>query len=501
MRIPSMGRYLSVLSLVLVAAACGTDTETIFVERELFDDPPVGAAGFLGFGTVEAEAAKLTVCGNCHVGKQGDWEGTAHADAFATLTANPGAQAFCEGCHTVGQLGNPTTADGGWTATGNPRYHDVQCESCHGPGETHVANPDASQPLAQLDVGADLTSGCGECHTGSHHPFVEEWEQSKHAQVVGFAASNEACAGCHRGQGALKAWGVLSDYVEKDSPDHLPITCGVCHDPHDATNEGQLRFPVQTASVEEHLCARCHDRRTAPDPNSSHGLGPHSPETALLQGTAGWFPPDATINEGQIRATHGSDLNTRLCATCHVAKFTVTDLETGDFVFNATGHRFEAIPCVDAQGVPVGGTCALDAVARSFGGCTEAGCHSEAGAVSALTVAGGRIRDRANDVLSQLMVVDPGLDAAGGEIDAADPRFSVAEGAFFNLNLAIFPDEGVAATLQNVAGSTVHNPFLTEALLIASIAAIEDEYAVSPSANVGVDWDAELQLLLKRLER
>lgn len=34
------------------------------------------------------------------------------------------------------------------------------------------------------------------------------------------------------------------------------------------------------------------------------------------------------------------------------------------------------------------------------------------------------------------------------------------------------------------AGSTVHNPFLMEQLLISSIQAVEDEYGVSPTASL-----------------
>ena len=83
--------------------------------------------------------------------------------AFETLEASGHAQESCEACHTVNGNGNPAEG-GGWLATGDTRYHDVQCESCHGPGETHVSNPDASQPLAFVSVGLELDRGCGECH-------------------------------------------------------------------------------------------------------------------------------------------------------------------------------------------------------------------------------------------------------------------------------------------------------------------------------------------------
>lgn len=475
-------------AFIALVAGC-TDEKTVFRDRELFEDPPAAAASFLGYTNPDG-TDNLTVCGNCHVGVQSEWEETAHAGAWETLQASGGSQGFCEGCHTVGELGNPTVGDVGFAGAPEPRYHDVQCESCHGPGLSHVQNPDASQPFAGIAVGVDLTTGCAECHQGTHHPFAEEWEQSKHAEVIGFAASNPTCQGCHTGDGALKAWGVNAEYIEKaaaEAGDHLPITCAVCHDPHGSPNTAQLRFPINTPAIEENLCSRCHNRRSEPDPGSSHGLHPHAPETGLLEGDVGWFPPGLQVDRGQIVATHGSEANPSLCATCHVNAFTVTDQETGDFVFNATGHLFTAIPCLGPDGVPVPGDCPLSTTDRSFDGCTAAGCHgSETAAFSALTTGTLRIQVLAEELVGLLTQVDANLDGAGGEIDANDPTFTIAEGAFFNYALAEFPDEpGTRVDDRLVfAGSTVHNPFLMEQLLISSIQAVEAEYGVTPSASL-----------------
>ncbi len=255
----------------------------------------------------------------------------------------------------------------------------------------------------------------------------------------------------------------------------------MCHDPHDATYEGQLRFPVQTTDTELHLCARCHDRRTNPDPKSSHGLEPHSPETALLEGEAGWFPPGANIDQGQIRGTHGSEANAALCATCHVASYDVMDEETGEFVFHSTGHLFTAIPCVDAEGIPVAGDCALDGASRTFEGC--AGCHSTETIPGTLQAVAQDILNDAEALHDLLVQVDPNLEGAGGAIDPANPTFTVAEGAFFNYHLAIFPGEERVDPRMRVAGSAVHNPFLMRALLGASITAVEDEYGVALRAS------------------
>jgi predicted CXXCH cytochrome family protein len=474
-------RAVALTGLIFAASGC-VDEKIIFQDRELFDQPASAAQGFLGYSD---QADKLTVCGNCHVGVQSEWEETEHAGAWATLQESGGAQSFCESCHTTNDRGNLGTVAAGYNAVPEDRYKDVQCESCHNAGLAHVNNPDAdSKPLATAAVALELESGCGQCHSGSHHPFVEEWEQSPHATVVGFAADREGCTNCHSGEGALKAWGVNADFIEKaelgvGTGNHLPINCVVCHDPHGGPNDAQLRFPIDVPSVTENLCARCHNRRTEPEPGSSHGLAPHAPEAALLEGDVGWFPPRSTIDRGAIIATHGSDQNPSLCATCHVNSFSISDAETGSFLFNATGHLFKAIPCVDGDGIPTSEDCGMSEPERSFEGCVAGGCHgSSASAFSALATSTLRIDVLVTQLKGMLEAVDGNLDGAGGEIDAQNPTFTVAEGSFFNMNLATFPGEDRPDDRLVVAGSATHNPFLMEQLLIASIAAMRDEYGL-----------------------
>jgi hypothetical protein len=202
-----------------------------------------------------------------------------------------------------------------------------------------------------------------------------------------------------------------------------------------------------------------------------------------LQGTAGWFAPDFSFQPGQIVTSHGAVGNPAICATCHVVSYEITDQETGAFVFNSTGHLFSAIPCTDADGIPQSGDCAVTESARSFRGCVDSSCHSsEAAALSELNVGTAEVQLRAEQLLSQLLQVDPGLDAPGGEIDPGVPSVNVAEGSFFNYELAVFGNTLGAGTASesDVVGSTVHNPFLLKSLLIASIQAMEDEYGVTP---------------------
>lgn len=488
--IRSAGRAFAAVVVSVLFVGCEEDV--VFRDRVLFDDPPAAAGNFLGFSDIDANE---TVCGNCHVGQQAEWILTAHADAWETLENSGHSQAFCEGCHTVNENGNATEGASGWVATGDERYLDVQCESCHGPGLEHVQNPDASQPLASIKADTGLTNGCGECHSGAHHPFVEEWSQSGHGSVVAAPAAIPACRSCHVGQAALVMLGENAEYIEKDSTTNLPIVCAVCHDPHGGANEpgeqhaGQTRMPVYDApSVQEHLCAACHDRRGIPSSTSATGLHPHAPETPLLEGSAGWWAPGSVLSEDTIRGSHGSTRNQGLCATCHVVSFSATDELTGEEIHTA-GHSFSAIPCVGASGEPLAGeaseNCGYTVSARNWQGCTGSGCHGDATAArSALVSQATTIRGLADDLHELLLAVDPNLDAAGGEIDGANPIFTVAEGAYFNYSLAIHygDDNTVDPSIGEVAATTVHNPFLIETLLTSSIDAVEDRYGV-PAAG------------------
>jgi predicted CXXCH cytochrome family protein len=450
---------LSVLALSAILLVGCVDDEIVYVERPIFDDPPGGAQGFVGYSDLETQR---TVCGNCHVSRQARWQETAHANAWETLQASGNPQAFCEACHTVSERGNPVEGDAGWVATGNPRYYDVQCEACHGPGLDHVTTPDqpGSQPLATISLGPNADQGCAECHSGVHRPFAEEWAASGHGDMNPSPQGNPNCQSCHEGKGALRAWGVKSVFSPDDEAELQAITCAVCHDPHDGSNQGQLRFAVDSPVVDRNLCMMCHSQRGEPDPISFRG--PHAPEGPLLLGTGGWWPPNLEYSPGDILGTHGTEANPRLCAGCHVTDYQMEDPETGSFEFRTTGHTFQATPCVDEDGRHTGASeCGL--MERSFQSCTA--CHgSEAAARSAYIVAEQRIENLAN-------TLEPLLDQIP-EGEFGNPgRYTTADGSLFNLRLA------------RVNGSATHNPFLVEALLVASIRQIEIDYGVRPSSS------------------
>ena len=454
---------MALLSLALALPGCSDDV--VYKDLPDFEAPPTGAAGFLGFSDV---SSKRTTCGNCHSGKQALWQNTAHSQAWDDLV-HSGAQAKeCEACHSVSHKGNVSTdATGGYIATQDARYENVQCESCHGPGLNHVTNPDipANKPLASLAVGTDLTNGCGECHSGSHQPFVEQWASSRHANAPGTRGTNASCWSCHDAKKVLESWGVNSNYLEASNADaHMPVVCTVCHDPHNAKNPNQLRFPVDVPDVETNLCMKCHHKRAEPEVNSTRG--PHSPQGPILLGEGGWIPPNFQYPPGSLVGTHGSDRNPKLCATCHVNSYSVNDALTGKFSFKATGHSFQPIPCVDGSGVPFPDPLTpCDDAQRSFKACVS--CHlSENAARTARAVAKARLTSLAAD-----------MDALVERIPASafsitDNTITTGEGCKFNSGLA------------KERGSPIHNPFLVEALLLACKTQIGIDYGIFSSSSI-----------------
>jgi predicted CXXCH cytochrome family protein len=479
-RIARAKQALVAIATLVVVSTCSTTEKIVYRSGTNFDPPPAAAASFIGYYDVTAQQ---TVCGSCHVDYQTRWAATKHAKAWADLTANAGATGICQACHSVSNLGNGITDTAvAYRSTKDARYHDVQCESCHGPGLTHASAPSSSNhPLASIKADTNATNGCGECHSGTHEPFVNEWKLTNagglsHSIVQSGTVGNAdpTCVGCHTAQGALNAFGVTENYVEKvpttgiTAANALPLVCATCHDPHGSANPKQLRFSIGAASIDDNLCIKCHQRRADPTQVTTRN-SVHSPEGPTLLGVAGWFPPGLSAGDSII-GTHGTpSRNPTLCAGCHVTRFTVTDKTSGNFVFQTTGHRFIAAPCVDANGNPTAAqTCAI--TAKTFRSCVSSSCHaSETVARTLYQTDSARVLQLVTSLNSAIAKVNT-LKPADCKLPVT--KFTSCLGGQFNVSLAQAP------------GAFVHNPFLVEQLLVATINQIQKDYGVSPDIAV-----------------
>lgn len=474
------------ISLTLLAVALATAcTETKYLDRSPVNPPPDAASGFLGYYDV---ATKQTTCGNCHVSHQAKWAKTAHSGAWSALPN--GSPAYCASCHSVNEFGNGVDSAAGYHVVQTDVYHDVQCESCHGPGTTHANNPDGGTfPLPHIGLG-DTAASCAACHSGAHTPYAEEWAQSGHADSVGMdhPATTAGCQGCHEGRAAILKLngGQNTRYV--DSVGTKTIVCVVCHDPHGSPNTHQLRAPIDTPDPTRNLCMQCHLRNTTPSPTFTKGSrGAHAAQGPILIGEgAGWIPVGFYFDSAGAYTSHGSTANPKLCAGCHVNRITVSD--SNGFVFQSTGHLFRPVPCVDGTGKPLAdNSCAYTSTARNWTACTNSGCHADASVVANLFNNERNTVKGLNEQLWKDVNGNKTLDAFPTDsgyipqVLASTPSafngsngVSVAEGAYFNVQM--FSEQ----TLYDHADGSygVHNPFYYEALLGATIDAMQSTYAL-----------------------
>lgn len=446
---------------------------------------PFGLYGY--FDTAE----KVTPCAGCHSSQHLSWVTTLHSIAWEGLQASDAAQPLCEGCHSVTERGNTIDEPAGFDIEPGEQFTDVQCESCHGPGPEHWLGLSGPPPLAPIAVGVDLSKGCGECHTGNHHPYVDQWSKSRHGTVpaqAGSAGSLTNCTPCHEGKTALAVkFFDSSPYLEMGDGENQPIVCAVCHDPHGSFFAADLRADITDHSF-DNLCVRCHANRGMPP--ASHG--PHGAQGPLVLGQdVGWIPE---WFEMPALSSHGNEMNERLCATCHVSSFEVVDPNTGGFVFQSVGHLFKALACSDFEGVPTPDPC--EVFERDFGACAT--CHGSEAEALQLYLA---LQEELHFYLDSLWtdsdgnhVIDssdrgllPGVVALGDpfELDVTDDVVTVAEGALFNAQLAHTSDRpyfgdgeafGITFSSHPSGGSGIHNPALLRALLQASIDAMLDTY-------------------------
>jgi hypothetical protein len=116
----------------------------------------------------EGEHVGAAACRSCHADTYKSWKKSPHRKAMKSLGPGEADQVGCVRCHASPTASGPepTTLDGYLSDEG------VGCESCHGPGADHLADPRAGTILGLGESCAEcvIEEVCTSCHTDSWDP-------------------------------------------------------------------------------------------------------------------------------------------------------------------------------------------------------------------------------------------------------------------------------------------------------------------------------------------
>ncbi len=247
---------------------------------------------------------------------------TCHEETAATFLAGPHGRAMAErGCRV-----DHTVVDGDLV--------DRSCESCHGPGEAHAAEPSLENIRALRGGTREASTGCSSCHAAQDAGLLTrtpghqragvaclECHGSGHAAPAGrpllVRARAEVCTPCHGSQAAQ----FLLPYAHRDG--RTPFECMSCHSVHGGTTvKGRIEEDGRAR------CLSCHSEKGGPfvythPPREAGGCvtchRPHgSPHPKLLTRAE----PMLLCLECHTNTPAFHDLSKpkyRPCQTCHAA--------------------------------------------------------------------------------------------------------------------------------------------------------------------------------------
>jgi len=162
-------------------------------------DAPRPLLAFSEGANVGAEA-----CAPCHEAQHAVWKASAHASAMATLTteeararaSDAATDVACVRCHATAETSGPPPSE-----SSQYRLEEgVGCESCHGPGEAHVAAEGGRGNIESLGEDCPvcvLEALCTRCHTAEWDPewdLAQRLEQVRHG-MLGAASEGDDRAG------------------------------------------------------------------------------------------------------------------------------------------------------------------------------------------------------------------------------------------------------------------------------------------------------------------
>jgi len=338
-------------------------------------------------------------CTICHDGKTApnqfaDWSATGHAGILAdNLNTSTHYGEDCFSCHSVGfdkaavnggmddasdyvafvasgMINHPSPLNWKNTVANYPKtaqLANIQCENCHGP-DNNTIHPSKTVNMERISLSADL---CATCHgEPPRHGRFQQWAESAHGNFAAAISesTSSSCARCHTAQGfltwiqqadmTLNLQGAKGNMTAAElsavvTPDNAqPITCVVCHDPHEigttsglAANDAKVRFVDNTRLLPSGyqatevgkgaICITCHNTRNGLHDDSIPLTGYSAPHQAaqgdVLMGQNAYFVEDQ-------RSPHSYIENT--CVTCHLDESPAP----ADYSLpaNGTNHGFKA---------------------------------------------------------------------------------------------------------------------------------------------------------------
>lgn len=247
----------------------------------------------------------VNTCALCHSGGLvapnmiAPWSGTLHANIFTRgINGKEGANYSADlfAYHTAGYDPNTNAVNGGFDDVANQlgwtlpilletnnwnsvpaalkNLANVQCENCHGPGSEHAFSLGDTNLISK----SYIVGNCAQCHDskksgGDEFIKYNEWSNSRHARATRTPSGPTRfnCVRCHTAPGFknfIQHEGSTTPYATNTV--YEAITCAACHDPHDASNQHQLRaantYTLPEGTTVSHvgsgaLCMTCHHSR------------------------------------------------------------------------------------------------------------------------------------------------------------------------------------------------------------------------------------------------
>lgn len=291
-------------------------------------------------------------CGTCHAEQYARWNQTDHANMAGIYEINETGTFYwvayptrvmdqtsfiqrCAKCHVTGWDPDTKTWPN-WNSTDPDlagKFLNVQCEVCHGPG--------TDQPWGTASMILNYSSAlCGQCHKQPADLQLSAHNDSL-TDLLAYPYAQDFCLRCHSTQA------FLGETVFLNTTGLEPIACALCHNPHSAEYEYQLRSESPTET-----CGQCHSGSHHPDydlfigsPHEEAGLectSCHGQGTRLYHGEEEpWFNHTLWIYNTFYPYNQTEPM---VCSNCHAGDsfdWAVSQLEaiqtsTPDLITNVT---------------------------------------------------------------------------------------------------------------------------------------------------------------------